>query len=108
MITSKFKLRTIAQKLCLAIGLATTAILIATAWICVYQSQRSLEEQSDAKAMQMLQATGKQLDTYIQSCGAITNAVAARQELIGDGPDLNAPKYFNQLLKDTPPTSTFD
>jgi methyl-accepting chemotaxis protein len=105
---SKFKVRTIAHKLCLAVGTATGVILLATTWLCSFESQQSLERQADAKAMQMLQGTAVQLDTYVQRCGARTDAVAARQQLLGDKPDLNVPAYFAQLLKLTPKSDTFD
>ncbi|MEO7715082.1 MAG: methyl-accepting chemotaxis protein [Capsulimonas sp.] len=104
----KIKLRSIAQKLCLAVGLATGAVLIATSWFSYHASRQLLEQQADAKAMGLLTSTAQRLDTYIQRCGARTDAVAARQ--LGDGavPNKEIGPYLVRLLNEAPASDAFD
>ncbi|MCW3058488.1 MAG: methyl-accepting chemotaxis sensory transducer with Cache sensor, partial [Capsulimonas sp.] len=102
------RLRTIAQKLCLAVGLATGAVLITTSWLSYNTSRHLLEQQADAKALALLDSTARRLDTYIQQCGARTDAVAARQEVMGAKPYTKIVPYLAALLKRTPDNEAYD
>ncbi|BDI28574.1 methyl-accepting chemotaxis protein [Capsulimonas corticalis] len=103
-----FKLRTIAQKLCLAVGLATGVVLIATSWFSYNASRHLLEQQADAKALGMLESTAQRLDTYLQSCGARTDAIVARQEVSGSRANRTMIPYLASLLKHTPENEAYD
>ncbi|BDI28573.1 hypothetical protein CCAX7_006240 [Capsulimonas corticalis] len=102
------KLRTIAQKLCLAVGLATGAVLIATSWFSYNASRHLLEQQADAKALSLLTSTAQRLDTYVQRCGARVDAVAARQQGDGVVPDGAVGPYLVKLLREAPESDAFD
>ncbi len=100
--------RSLALKLCLAIGLATCSVLAVISWVSYDTGRRALESQTNAQAMKQAQATAAQLDGFIAGASVLTRSLAARQKAVGLHPDPGIYPFMAALLHDSPEEQTYD
>jgi methyl-accepting chemotaxis protein len=99
--------RTIAQKLCLSMALATCLILTVMAWVSYGTSSSMLEQQVNARATEQVKYTAQQLDEFVSKTAMISQGIASRQFAIGSESNAETIPYLAHLLKSNPPEQAY-
>ncbi|BDI33207.1 methyl-accepting chemotaxis protein [Capsulimonas corticalis] len=102
------KTRTVAQKLCLLIGLATCSVSALTAWVSYTASSEALEREVNATLQKQVYSTAQTLDDLMKRAAATPRTIAARQKVSGSRPDPGMQPWLAQVLGDTPAEEAYD
>src|ERR1700704_3607349 len=100
-------LTTLTQKLCVYIGTATGAVLLLTVGFNYETRRRSVEQESNAVALDHIQNTAQNIDAYIDRVAMLTKGIAARQESLKGQPNETTLPFLSHLLEGVPPEDAY-
>ncbi len=103
-----FKRRTISRRLVFSFGTTACAVLLAANWLNYTASRKALEAQINAAVLNALENTGRNLDLFIQKCGARCEPIISRELESGHCPPNAMRKFLVDLLARTPKDEAFD
>jgi methyl-accepting chemotaxis protein len=94
--------KTIAQKLCLWIALATCVVLATTSWVSYATSRDALERQTDLQAIAQAEAAAQGVDAMVGQASNMARVIASQQEASGTKPTKGLIPFFAKILENTP------
>jgi PAS domain S-box-containing protein len=100
-------LTTLTQKLCVYIGTATGAVLLLTVGFNYETRRRSVDQESNAVALDHIQTTAQNIDAYIDRVAMLPKSIAARQEALKGEPNANTIPFLTHLLDAVPPEEAY-
>src|SRR5260370_15458443 len=100
-------LTTLTQKLCVYIGTATCAVLLLTVEFNYEIRRRSVEQESNAVALDHIQNTAQNIDAYIDRVAMLPKGIAARQESLNGEPNATTIPFLTHLLDAVPPEDAY-
>ncbi|BDI29176.1 hypothetical protein CCAX7_12270 [Capsulimonas corticalis] len=103
-----FAPKTIAQKLCLWIALATCTVLTVTSWVSYATSRNALERQTDAQATIQAESAAQGVDSMIAQASIMARAIGSRQEVTGVESMKTLVPLFAKILENTPKDQAYD
>jgi methyl-accepting chemotaxis protein len=100
-------LTTLTQKLCVYIGTATGAVLLLTVGFNYEIRRQSVDQESNAVALDHIQTTAQNIDAYIDRVAMLPKSIAARQEALKGEPNANTIPFLTHLLDAVPPEEAY-
>src|SRR5204862_382716 len=95
-------LTTLTRQLCVYIGQGAGAVLLLTI-VYNYQNRRaSVEQESNAVALDHIQDTARKIDAYIDRVAMLTRGISARQESLKGVPNETTLPFLSHLLEGVP------
>ncbi len=100
-------LRTLTQKLSVYIGTAAGAVLMLTVILNYVNRRASVDEETNAAALDHVQTTAQNIDDYIDRVAMLPKTIAARQEVTGPDANANTLPFLAHLLDSMPPEEAY-
>ncbi|MDQ7824125.1 MAG: response regulator [Candidatus Eremiobacteraeota bacterium] len=97
-----FAPRSVAQKLCLYIGLALSLIFIFSATINYTKNKFTVIDQTNAEAQKQVKAFASQIDEEVRRVATVTESIAAQQQAAGLEPTSQTVPFLVGLLQKMP------
>ena len=100
-------LRTLTQKLSVYIGTAAGAVLMLTVLLNYVNRRATVDEETNASALDHVQTTAQNIDDYIDRVAMLPKTIAARQEVNGPEANGNTLPFLAHLLDSMPPEEAY-
>ena len=96
------QLTTLTQKLCVYLGTAAAAVLLLTIVVNYQNRRKTVEEESNAVALDHIQNTAQHIDAFVERVAMLPRAIAARQEALRGHPNSETMPFLSHLLDSVP------